>query len=117
MNLVSPPCVPRVRLLRTLAVAAIVLAAGCGDSGTGTDSNGTDAATTMDASAGTDAASTGDADNDGMPDAWERAHGLNPAVADHNGTTVSVSMTGVAGYTNLECYLNELAVLRVRNNA
>ena len=58
-----------------------------------------------------------DADSDGMPDAWERAHGLNPAVADHNGTAVSVSMTGVAGYTNLECYLNELAVLRVRNNA
>jgi hypothetical protein len=38
-------------------------------------------------------------------------------VADHNGTAVSVSMTGVAGYTNLECYLNELAVLRVRNNS
>ncbi|MDO9022903.1 MAG: hypothetical protein Q8S73_15640, partial [Deltaproteobacteria bacterium] len=61
-------------------------------------------------------AAPADGDNDGMPDAWERAHGLNPAVADHNGATVSVSMTGVAGYTNLECYLNELAVLRVRGN-
>ncbi|MBK8695395.1 MAG: hypothetical protein IPN17_24755 [Deltaproteobacteria bacterium] len=58
-----------------------------------------------------------DTDNDGMPNAWETAHGTNPSVADHNGTTVSVSMTGVAGYTNLECYLNELAALRVRNNS
>ena len=57
-----------------------------------------------------------DTDNDGMPDAWETAKGLNPAVQDHNGTSVSVAMTGVAGYTNLECYLNELAVLRVTNN-
>nr|MBK7068412.1 hypothetical protein [Deltaproteobacteria bacterium] len=62
-------------------------------------------------------AAPADTDNDGMPDAWESAHGTNPSVADHNGTTVSVSMTGVAGYTNLECYLNELAALRVRNNA
>jgi len=38
-------------------------------------------------------------------------------VQDHNGTSVSVAMTGVAGYTNLECYLNELAALRVRNNS
>ncbi len=58
-----------------------------------------------------------DSDNDGMPNTWETAHGTNPAAADNNGTTVSVSMTGVAGYTNLECYLNELAALRVRNNA
>ncbi|MBK6534233.1 MAG: hypothetical protein IPF99_33095 [Deltaproteobacteria bacterium] len=58
-----------------------------------------------------------DTDNDGMPDAWETSKGLNPAVQDHNGTSVSVAMTGVAGYTNLECYLNELAALRVRNNA
>ena len=65
---------------------------------------------------GTAPAAPADTDNDGMPDAWEAAHGLNPAVQDHNGTSVSVSMTGVAGYTNLECYLNELAVLRVRNN-
>jgi pectate lyase len=50
-----------------------------------------------------------DGDNDGMPDYWESAHGLNPAVADHNGTNLSVSITGVAGYTNLECYLNCLA--------
>ncbi len=42
-----------------------------------------------------------DADRDGMPDAWERAHGLNPAdpadaAADANGD----------GYTNIEEYLN-----------
>ncbi len=57
-----------------------------------------------------------DSDGDGMPDAWETARGLNPNVADHNGTNLSVSMTGVTGYTNLECYLNELAVIRVRDN-
>lgn len=50
-----------------------------------------------------------DSDDDGMPDAWETAHGLNPAVQDHNGSGLSVGLTGVAGYTNLECYLNELA--------
>ncbi len=46
MSLISRPCVTDVRPLRTLAFAAIVLATGCGDSGTGTDSNATDAATT-----------------------------------------------------------------------
>lgn len=50
-----------------------------------------------------------DSDNDGMPDYWETAHGLNPSVADHNGSDVSVSITGISGYTNLECYLNCLA--------
>ncbi|MFV3126063.1 pectate lyase family protein [Niveispirillum sp. KHB5.9] len=44
-----------------------------------------------------------DADRDGMPDAWEKAHGLNPAdpadgARDANGD----------GYTNLEEYLNGL---------
>ncbi len=50
-----------------------------------------------------------DGDDDGMPDYWETAHGLNPNVADHNGTNLSVNITGIAGYTNLECYLNCLA--------
>jgi hypothetical protein len=46
-----------------------------------------------------------DADRDGMPDAWESAHGLNPNdAADRNGTTLSPD-----DYTNLEMYLNELA--------
>jgi hypothetical protein len=52
-----------------------------------------------------------DSDADGMPDAWEAAHGLNPHAQDHNGTQLSLALTGVAGYTNLECYLNELADL------
>jgi hypothetical protein len=44
-----------------------------------------------------------DADHDGMPDAWEKAHGLNPADAsDRNGA-------GTGGYTHLEEYLNSLA--------
>lgn len=50
-----------------------------------------------------------DSDNDGMPDYWEFSHGTNPAVQDHNGTGLSQSITGVSGYTNLECYLNCLS--------
>jgi hypothetical protein len=44
-----------------------------------------------------------DSDGDGMPDAWETMHGLNPAVADNNGDFDN------DGYTNLEEYLNEIA--------
>jgi pectate lyase len=44
-----------------------------------------------------------DTDNDGMPDAWETAHGLNPSAADNNGDA------DADGYTNLEEYINELA--------
>lgn len=53
-----------------------------------------------------------DSDNDGMPDSFEIAnagYGLNPAVNDGNGSALSLAYTGVAGYTNLECYLNALA--------
>lgn len=49
-----------------------------------------------------------DSDQDGMPDAWEAGHGLNPSVQDHNGTDLSSD-----GYSNLEVYLNELADQRV----
>jgi len=41
-----------------------------------------------------------DTDQDGMPDAWEIPHGLNPKVADNNGHNLN------SGYTNLEVYLN-----------
>jgi pectate lyase len=44
-----------------------------------------------------------DSDRDGMPDAWERRHGLNPAKDD------SASPLGRDGYTAIERYLNELA--------
>ena len=47
-------------------------------------------------------ASPVDSDNDGMPDEWETANQLNPAVADNN--TVMAS-----GYTAIEEYINELA--------
>ena len=50
-----------------------------------------------------------DSDNDGMPDYWETAHGLNNSVQDHNGTGLSNSITGINGYTNLECYINCLS--------
>jgi len=44
-----------------------------------------------------------DSDNDGMPDAWETEHGLDPAdpsdsVTDFDGD----------GYTNIENYVNSL---------
>jgi len=44
-----------------------------------------------------------DGDSDGMPDAWERASGLNPA------DPADGSRTGSGGYTNVERYLNGLA--------
>lgn len=46
-----------------------------------------------------------DTDGDGMPDAWEKSHRLDPENAkDGNQTTLSAE-----GYTNLEMYLAELA--------
>ncbi len=50
-----------------------------------------------------------DTDNDGMPDYWETRYGSNPSLANHNDTTLSMLFSGVSGYTNLECYLNDLA--------
>lgn len=44
-----------------------------------------------------------DSDHDGMPDAWERTHGLDPNDA-RDGAAI-----GSNGYTNVEDYLNELA--------
>ncbi len=45
---------------------------------------------------------THDTDNDGMPDSWERDHGLNVGVDDHN-------VTGPSGYPYIEEFLNELS--------
>ncbi len=47
-----------------------------------------------------------DTDNDGMPDAWEVANGLNKNLADGNAKNLS------SFYTNVEVYLNSL-VLRI----
>ncbi len=44
-----------------------------------------------------------DADNDGVPDAWETAHGLNANDPD------DANRANADGYTNLENYLNSLA--------
>ena len=63
--------------------------------------------------AGAAPAAPADADNDGMPDAWERAHGLDPARDDHTGLTVGNATAGLAGYPNLEVYLHELAQQRL----
>lgn len=43
-----------------------------------------------------------DSDNDGMPDNWEKDHGLNPGQADNNGYSLDKK------YTNLEVYINSL---------
>lgn len=46
-----------------------------------------------------------DSDHDGMPDAWETAHGLDPS-NKNDGKKTDLSADS---YTNLEMYLNELA--------
>ena len=43
-----------------------------------------------------------------MPDTWEIANGLNPGVANANGTTLSA-----VGYTDVEIYLQELSTSRI----
>ena len=48
------------------------------------------------------AAPPADADNDGMPDEWEKAHGLDPRKADADRKMPS-------GYTAIEEYVNQLA--------
>ena len=59
-----------------------------------------------------------DSDLDGMPNSWETAHGLNPDQYGPNDTDLSNDPANeiqgcTVGYTNLECYLNELAAQRV----
>lgn len=49
--------------------------------------------------------SKNDTDRDGMPDAWELEHGLDPNDAS-DGAKISLSDEG---YTNVEMFLNELA--------
>lgn len=46
-----------------------------------------------------------DSDNDGMPDSWEAAHGLNP----HDAGDASKLAKNGGGYTNIEVYLNTVA--------
>ncbi len=49
-----------------------------------------------------------DSDQDGMPDFWEKAMGLNPTNANDNNGDHDKD-----GYTNIEEYLNDLALARV----
>ncbi len=49
-----------------------------------------------------------DSDRDGMPDAWEAAHGLNPHDATDGAKLAS------SGYSHLEEYLNDLAAFSPR---
>jgi hypothetical protein len=50
-----------------------------------------------------------DSDGDGMPDEWERQHGLNP----NNPADGALDKNG-DGYTNVEEYLNSLATADFR---
>jgi hypothetical protein len=47
-----------------------------------------------------------DSDHDGIPDDWEKAHGLDPA------NPADAGKYRADGYTHLEYYLNELAAGR-----
>jgi hypothetical protein len=47
-----------------------------------------------------------DTDDDGIPDAWEKAHGLNP-----NNTADAAKITG-SGYSNIEVYLNSVVDIK-----
>jgi hypothetical protein len=48
-----------------------------------------------------------------MPDDWETAHGLDPNVSAPGASGLSSGANDIegctSGYTDLECYLNELA--------
>lgn len=66
-------------------------------------------ALTLDFPAGAPPPAPLDSDGDGLPDAFEVAHGLDPHAADNNGTALSLPLLGVDGYTNLEVYLELLA--------
>lgn len=48
-----------------------------------------------------------DSDNDGIPDAWETAHGLNPHDASD-----AVAISKEDGYSNIEKYINSLVPSR-----
>jgi len=49
-----------------------------------------------------------DSDHDGMPDDWEKSHGLNPNdLSDSSGVDIDTR-----GYTNIEVYINGLFTLR-----
>jgi len=47
-----------------------------------------------------------DSDNDGIPDAWETAHGLNPKDASDAGKLTKT------GYSNIETYLNSVVDIK-----
>jgi hypothetical protein len=49
-----------------------------------------------------------DSDNDGIPDAWERSHGLDP----HNAADSPMIAKDGSGYSNIEVYLNSVVDLK-----
>jgi len=58
-----------------------------------------------------------DTDRDGMPDTWEKAHGLDPASPDDAVKTVPAGASKNdrhKGYTYIEFYINELAEKHVK---
>lgn len=49
-----------------------------------------------------------DSDNDGIPDSWETAHGLNP----HNAADSPAMAKNGGGYSNIEVYLNSVVPVK-----
>ena len=49
-----------------------------------------------------------DSDKDGIPDAWEKAHGLNP----NNAADSAMMAKDGSGYSNIEVYLNSVVDLK-----
>ena len=76
------------------------------------DQAGAKDAFALDFAPGAEPPAPADRDVDGMPDEFEVRHanlGMNPDIADPNGSQLSLPLTGQAGYSNLEVYLNLLA--------
>ena len=48
-----------------------------------------------------------DTDMDGMPDQWEKKHGLDPKKADGSAYSLDKS------YTNIEVYINSLVIEKI----
>jgi len=64
----------------------------------------------------TPAKAPADSDNDGMPDAWEKTHGLDPKNPEDAVKTVPAGASRGdrhKGYTYIEFYVNELADIKI----
>jgi hypothetical protein len=75
------------------------------------DGNGVDVGDALESNA--PGAPNVDSDRDGMPDSWETSHGMDPRTDD--ATATGRAQACAAGYTAIECYINERADQLVTN--